>query len=224
MALESFNAYHSYLTAIEPLNDAERGRLFTALLIYSSTGEVPDLRGNERFVFPQMKWQIDRDKGSYNDFCARQAENGKKGGRPKKQSVNSETQKTQAFFEKPKKANNKDKEKDKDKDKDISFPPNGVKDNARAHRPTVEEVAAYCRERGNSVDAERFVDFYASKGWKVGNQPMKDWKACVRTWERREVPAEAPKKTAPARMTQGDDRDRLERILANLENKPNEKE
>lgn len=94
----------------------------------------------------------------------------------------------------------------------------------RAHRPTVEEVAAYCRERGNSVDAERFVDFYASKGWKVGNQPMKDWKACVRTWERRDAPAEAPKKTAPARMPQGDDRDRLERLLANLENKPNEKE
>ena len=190
MALESFNAYHSYLTAIEPLNDAERGRLFTALLTYSSTGEVPDLRGNERFVFPQMKWQIDRDKGSYDDFCARQSENGKKGGRPKKPPVNSETQKTQAFFEKPKKAN--DKDKDKDKDKDISFPPDGVKDSARAHRPTVEEVAAYCRERGNSVDAERFVDFYASKGWKVGNQPMKDWKACVRTWERRE---DKPKQT-----------------------------
>ena len=212
MALESFNAYHSYLTAIEPLNDAERGRLFTALLTYSSTGEVPDLRGNERFVFPQMKWQIDRDKGSYDDFCARQSENGKKGGRPKKPPVNSETQKTQAFFEKPKKANNKDK--DKDKDKDISFPPDGVKDSARAHRPTVEEVAAYCRERGNSVDAERFVDFYASKGWKVGNQPMKDWKACVRTWEKREAPAEAPKKTAPARMPQGDDLGRLERLLA----------
>ena len=104
MALESFNAYHSYLTAIEPLNDAERGRLFTALLTYSSTGEVPDLRGNERFVFPQMKWQIDRDRSSYNDFCARQAENGKKGGRPKKPTVNFETQETQAFFEKPKKA------------------------------------------------------------------------------------------------------------------------
>ena len=67
-----------------------------------------------------------------------------------------------------------------------------MKENARAHHPTVEEVAAYCRERGNRVDAERFVDFYASKGWKVGNQPMKDWKACVRTWERRE---DEPKQT-----------------------------
>ncbi len=52
--------------------------------------------------------------------------------------------------------------------------------------PTVEEVSAYCRERRNKVDPERFVDFYASKGWKVGNQPMKDWRAAVRTWEKRE--------------------------------------
>lgn len=183
MALESFNAYHSYLTAIEPLNDAERGRLFTALLTYSSTGEAPDLRGNERFVFPQMKWQIDRDKGSYNDFCTRQSENGKKGGRPKKPAVNFETQKTQAFFAKPKKAI--DKDKDKDKDKDIS--PNGDKGKraARFIPPTVDEVAAYCQERGNSVDPERFADFYASKGWRVGKEPMKDWKAAVRTWEKR---------------------------------------
>ena len=50
--------------------------------------------------------------------------------------------------------------------------------------PSVEEVAAYCRERGNNVDAQRFVDFYASKGWRIGKEPMRDWKACVRTWER----------------------------------------
>ena len=53
-------------------------------------------------------------------------------------------------------------------------------------RPTVEEVSAYCKERGNNVNAQHFVDFYQSKGWKVGTQPMKDWKACVRTWEQRE--------------------------------------
>lgn len=50
--------------------------------------------------------------------------------------------------------------------------------------PTVDEVAAYCRERGNAVDAQRFVDFYASKGWKVGNAGMRDWHAAVRNWER----------------------------------------
>ena len=75
MAFESFNAYHSYLNAMDPLNDAERGRLFTACLIYSKTGEVPDLRGNERFIFPQMKWQIDRDKENYARIRERQSKN-----------------------------------------------------------------------------------------------------------------------------------------------------
>lgn len=50
-------------------------------------------------------------------------------------------------------------------------------------KPTIEEVTAYCVERKNNVNPERFIDFYTSKGWKVGKQPMKDWKACIRTWE-----------------------------------------
>jgi hypothetical protein len=183
MALESFNAYHSYLDTMEALNDAECGRLFRALLEYSATGAAPELRGNERFVFPGMRSQIDRDIEKYKAKCARNRENGEKGGGHSPPNAPERPQTP------PK---DKDKDKEKDKDKDISFPPNGVKDSAHAHHPTVEEVAAYCRERGNRVDAERFVDFYASKGWKVGNQPMKDWKACVRTWERRE---DKPKQT-----------------------------
>ena len=51
-------------------------------------------------------------------------------------------------------------------------------------KPTVDEVRAYCNERNNNVDAESFVDFYESKGWMVGKNKMKDWKAAVRTWER----------------------------------------
>lgn len=50
--------------------------------------------------------------------------------------------------------------------------------------PTVEEVREYCQSRNNFVDPERFVDFYAAKGWMVGKNKMKDWKAAVRTWER----------------------------------------
>lgn len=51
--------------------------------------------------------------------------------------------------------------------------------------PTIEEVKAYCQERNNGVDAERFVDYYTSNGWLVGKNKMKDWKAAVRTWERK---------------------------------------
>lgn len=64
--------------------------------------------------------------------------------------------------------------------------------------PTVEEVRAYCEERGNGVDAEAFVAFYQSKGWKVGTSPMKDWRASVVTWEKREA-AEATQPRAPRR-------------------------
>lgn len=51
---------------------------------------------------------------------------------------------------------------------------------------TVEEVKAYCLERGNNIDAQAFIDFYTASGWKRGNTPIKDWKACVRTWESRD--------------------------------------
>lgn len=58
----------------------------------------------------------------------------------------------------------------------------------RFQPPSVSEVADYCRERGNTINAEQFVDFYEARGWKLGRQTMRDWKAAVRTWERREQP------------------------------------
>lgn len=65
------------------------------------------------------------------------------------------------------------------------------KSRKRFSPPSADEVSAYCRERRNSVDAQKFCDFYTSKGWKVGSQPMKDWKAAVRTWEKRESGGQA---------------------------------
>ena len=60
------------------------------------------------------------------------------------------------------------------------------KKSSRFTPPTVEEVAAYCKERNNSVNAESFIDFYESKGWMIGKNKMKDWKAAVRNWEKKE--------------------------------------
>ena len=54
--------------------------------------------------------------------------------------------------------------------------------------PSVDDVRAYCTENGFRVDPDRFVDFYTSNGWRVGKNPMKDWKAAVRSWERKEKP------------------------------------
>ena len=62
-------------------------------------------------------------------------------------------------------------------------------DSNKAHfkKPTLDEVKNYCLERNNNIDAEAFIDFYESKDWKIGKNKMKDWKAAVRTWERRET-------------------------------------
>lgn len=59
----------------------------------------------------------------------------------------------------------------------------GVAPVSRFIPPSVPEVAAYCTERGNAVDPEKFVDHYSAKGWMIGKSKMKDWRAAVRTWE-----------------------------------------
>ena len=75
MSVEYFCAYHSYLDALEPLTDAERGRLFVACLQYSKSGVAPHLSGNERFVFPMFRGQIDRDNEKYEKKCKKQSDN-----------------------------------------------------------------------------------------------------------------------------------------------------
>ena len=72
--------------------------------------------------------------------------------------------------------------------------------------PTPEEVQAYCDERKNGILGQQFCDFYSSKGWKIGKEPMKDWKAAVRTWEMRRkdstssVAQPQPQISAPKRI------------------------
>lgn len=61
--------------------------------------------------------------------------------------------------------------------------------NMRFKKPTIDEIRAYCQERKNAVDPEKFWNYYESNGWKVGKNPMKDWRACIRgTWEKRAEP------------------------------------
>jgi hypothetical protein len=192
MPLKSFNAYHSYLKSIEPLNDAERGRLFTSLLIYSSTGAEPELHGNERFIFPTMKEQIDRDRKKYEQMCQRQRQNVSKrwdttvyGG---KSGIPNDTTVYQTYH-------NKDKDKDKDKEKEDG----GCKgvQRGRFTPPTREVVAEYCAQRRNGIDAAMFVDYYSARGWKYkGGTAMKDWKAAVRTWERTKA-VSSPERDGP---------------------------
>ena len=111
-----------------------------------------------------------------------------------------------------------DKSKSKSKSKNIEK--ESIKKEKTVKRfspPTLDEVKAYCDERGNHVDAERFVNFYEAKGWMVGKNKMKDWKAAVRTWERDDDKQDHPKgnKFHNFNERQDEDYDALFKSLAN---------
>lgn len=176
MAREYFCAYHSYIKQCKGLSDSELGRLFRALLEYSASGKVPELNGRESVAFDFMSANIDRDAESYKDTCNRNRENISK----RYERIRSNTSVYETYQEKE-----EEKEKEELLKKDIS---NEISKKSTRQKkfvpPTVEEVAAYCLERKNKVNAAYFVDHYTSNGWKVGKQNMKDWKAAVRTWEK----------------------------------------
>lgn len=183
---KSFVMYESWGAAIEKMSNEQAGELIKAIYAYQKDPDAVPEDPALAFVFELIKQQLDADSQRYKEACAARSEAGKKGGRPKanasdkKQMVSEESKKSKCFSEKAKKADN---EYDNDlKENTID----GVKEK-RFAPPTLENVSEYCREMGyTNVNAERFIDFYTSNGWMVGKNRMKDWKAAVRNWDRRE--------------------------------------
>lgn len=189
--MDYLKIWTNFREIIKPLSDAEKGRLFDAMLLYADNGTEPEIiSGNERFIWPVAKRDIDMamEKSEKN------SENGKKGGRPPKNKENeTEPEETEENRNKPNEteknrteANERRKEK---KGKEIEKKGKETENIVPLKRfvpPTIEEVVLYCTERHNHVDASKFVDYYTANGWKVGKSSMKDWKAAIRTWERSE--------------------------------------
>lgn len=105
-------------------------------------------------------------------------ENGKKGGRGKK-SENKPTGYNSLNLEKTILNQTKLNEIKLNDNQNIS---NEYK-SKRFIKPTLDEIKQYCIERKNNINAEKFINYYEANGWKIGKNTMKDWKACIRTWE-----------------------------------------
>jgi hypothetical protein len=185
VALEYIPFYYSYRKKLEKLSDQEVGRLVRSLLEYGETGETEELTGRESIAFDFIADDINRAKAAYDERCVKNQRNiekryARKEGTTVYDGIRTNTTVYETY-------QTEDKTKTKDKTKDNSLPPNGVSDTraARFAPPTVDDVAAYVCEKGYHVNAERFVSFYQQKGWMVGKNRMKDWKAAVRNWETR---------------------------------------
>ena len=178
-----------YLDAIEPLGDAERGRLFTSLLTYARTGEAPQLGGNERFLFPMMRAQIDRDIAT----MAGVSEARSKAAKASKSSKCEQKQQLHANA-----ANASKSSKDKDEDKDEDKKGNSAR-KARFAPPTYDEVLSYAEERGVPSLAKPFFEYFDTGKWvDAKGQPVRNWKQKFLTWESKErekgVPSQPGKK------------------------------
>ena len=114
MAKEYVKLWDSYAAYFEPLSEAEVGRLVLAMLKYKSTGTAPELKGNERFVWPAVQRDIDAAIEAQNALSSTRSSAGKRGGRPKSICFSEKANESKCFSEKAKKAMDKDKDKDKD--------------------------------------------------------------------------------------------------------------
>lgn len=178
---------YDYLEEMEALNDAEFGRLARALLAYSMTGEQIALCGNERFYAKRVMSQEDRFKASYEEVSVVRSEAGKAGAAARWQNgkrIFANGKNSKAIS-----ANGKNGYTETNTETNTdTLPSNDGKSDTRGARftpPSVDDVSAYVQAQGYHVNAERFVAFYEQKGWMVGKNHMKDWKAAVRSWETR---------------------------------------
>lgn len=196
MDKRSFVFYFSFYDAICELSDEMQLHLYNAIMRYSFFGEEVELSAIERGYFKLIRPQLEANQKRYENGCKGGAPKGNQNAKKQPQS-NSETTSIQ-----PK--DNQETTQNNQKQPNVNDNVNvNVNENANeyisagqssaAHtqtdrfiKPTLEEVEAYCRERGNEVDAQRFIDYYTANGWKVGKNPMRDWKAAVRTWEMRD--------------------------------------
>ncbi|MCR5123415.1 MAG: DUF6291 domain-containing protein [Ruminococcus sp.] len=212
---KSFMLYKDWEEIFETLGSFEdAGRLIMALFAYAGRGEKPDFDGALKMAFMMISAQIDRDGEKWEETCKKRSEYASKGGQakaakrqvklPKDADTDKETE--------------KDKEKDTDIDtdtvividteKDLTETPCGETTTTTTYKqsnsfnnamkpPSLEEVQAYCEGRENGIDAQYFIDYYSARGWKVGRNPMTDWKAVVRNWERRDSKDTKDTKSTP---------------------------
>lgn len=179
--IKNFTIYNEIFRLIDTIQPiSKRDEFLGQLMDFYFKDKKPNFKPNS---YEEIIWlNVSKPIISYKTKVV----NGSKGGRPKKTESKTESEsETKSKSESESKTtsdvfvnvNNNVLESNK-----------GVKGGKEKTftKPKLEEVKQYCTERGNHVDAEQFCNFYESKGWRVGNQTMKDWKACIRTWEARE--------------------------------------
>lgn len=211
---KSFLFYLDNKDVLQLLSDQQLGRLLRLIMDFAETRELQDVDDPAvNMAYHFMTAQMRRDFEKYEQKCRRNAENGRKGGRPRiKPDASDKSEKTGGFSEKAGKAyTDTDTDTDKDTDNDTDTERDTDTDTECAAKstqgntspPTLAETAAYAQSINGVTRPEIFHSFYESNGWKNKNgQRLCDWKAAYRYWneqdkQKQPVQSAGNKKTVP---------------------------
>lgn len=178
----SFVFYKSFYEAIQDLKEKDKLKMYEAICELALYGKKTELKGTANTIFKLIKPQILANNDRYK--------NGKKGGRPKKEETNGFRNEETIGYSK-KKANENENVNDNDNvnaNENDNVDENEKKENVKKkifQKPTIEELKEYCDSSSLSVDYQYFFDYYESNGWLVGKNKMKDWRATLRNWNRK---------------------------------------
>jgi len=202
---KSFIIHLDSLDILDELSLEQAGKLLHAFRDFHNEIE-PDLESILRIVFLPFKKQFQRDIEKYDATIIRNSLNGSKGGRPKKPTKSKQNRENPVGILalgknplKPKKADN-DNDSDNDSDNDNGSEKDNGNDNMlmvlpaevpqkKFIKPSINDICLYVQSKEPMADkiliqefAEKFWNFYESNGWKVGKNPMKNWKSAISTW------------------------------------------
>jgi hypothetical protein len=167
---KSFVLYCDIIHTIEQLTDEQAGHLFKHVLYYVNDLNPDTENVITKIAFEPIKQQLKRDLVRYEKIRERN-------------SLSARMRWDANACERiPNDAKNADNDNDNDNDINIVLEQKAKKPK-RFSKPPVDDVRQYMAELNMNDMSQRFVDYYESNGWKVGKNPMKDWKAAVRTWK-----------------------------------------
>ena len=188
---KSFIVYVSWKRWLDGLTTEQKGQWLEWMMDYCSDLN-PKYPTDQAVMIACMMAQdtLKRDLKKYQEQCERTNRINEERKRKKEEQERSEINtKSQRSRNEVVCDNDNDNVNDNDNEKEVSKDTikESVKEKSTTSRfipPTLEQVQAYCLERNNLVDPNKWFDFYQAKGWMVGKNKMKDWKAAVRTWEK----------------------------------------
>lgn len=199
---KGFVLYKDSLTILDHLSDEEAGKLFKMIRAFIDGENVECDEALILVAFEPIKQSLIRNAEKYKEVSEKRSEAGRIGNLKRHYpdiykdfedgTLNLDDAEELAKLAKSRKfsqilANlaNKDRDRDRDREKEKDILLKKETKGLTFSKPSIEEIKNYCTERKNHVSPDQFFNFYESKGWMIGKNKMKDWKASVRTWEQK---------------------------------------